>query len=264
MEKRKALTSDIAWSTSSQIFVKGHDLAADLLGKYSLGDMAFLIFTDKLPTPTESVMFNALAITLIEHGMTPSAIATRLTLTGAPEAMQAAVAAGLSGLGSVFVGSTETAARVLQEAIPDRNNPGDLDALAVSAVARLRASKTPIPGIGHRVHKPVDPRAVRLSEIAQETGFSGPYVALMKLLAEKGAKEGGKVLPINATGAIAAIACEMGLPWQIVRGIGVIARCIGLVGHVREEFKNPLGREITFRVIEETTEHATGQKFRIE
>ncbi|HYH24907.1 MAG TPA: citryl-CoA lyase [Blastococcus sp.] len=250
------LTSDIAWSTHDRIMVKGQDLCGDILGKQSLGDVAFLIMTDRLPSENESIMFNALAVTLIEHGMTPSAIATRMTVIGAPEAMQAAVAAGLAGLGSVFVGSMETAAHLLQDAIPDPGAPVDIDVVAGEVVADLRSRKAQVPGIGHPIHKPVDPRAVRLFEIAEQTGFSGPYVALMKRIAGIAGERAGKELPINATGAIAAIASEMGISWSVIRGIGVISRCIGLVGHVREELTNPIAREITARVSRETSADA--------
>ena len=108
MSKRKPIRTDIAWSTHSTITVKGFDLCNDILGTVSLGDIAFLELTDRLPAKRESVVFNAIAVTLVEHGLTPSAIATRMTYAGAPEAMQAAVAAGLCGLGNVFVGSMET------------------------------------------------------------------------------------------------------------------------------------------------------------
>src|ERR687888_2559564 len=165
MAKRKTLRSDIAWATPERIFVKGYDLCDELLGNLSLGDMAFLELTDRRPTPQESVVFNALALTLVEHGLTPSAIVTRMTLAGAPEAMQAAVAAGLAGLGSVFVGSMETAARVLQEALPDPKAKVELDALARNVVATHVSQKKTIPGIGHAFHKPVDPRAPKLFEI---------------------------------------------------------------------------------------------------
>ena len=168
MAKRKSIRTDIAWSAVDRITVKGHDLCTEILGKLSLGDMAFLEITDRLPTPRESVMFNAIAVALVEHGLTPSSIAARMTYTGAPEAMQAAVAAGLCGLGSVFVGSMETAARMLQEALPDPQADADLDRLAVEIVERFHARKQIVPGIGHTLHKPVDPRAPRLFAIAAE------------------------------------------------------------------------------------------------
>jgi citrate synthase len=255
MSTRKPIRTDIAWSTPSTITVKGFDLCKDILGTLSLGDIAFLELTDRLPTTRESVVFNAIAVTLVEHGLTPSAIAARMTYTGAPEAMQAAVAAGLCGLGSVFVGSMETAARMLQEALPDPSKKADFDQLARGIVERFHGRKQAVPGIGHPLHKPVDPRAPRLFQIAAENGFDGPYIKLMKLVAKDAEAVYGRPLPINATGAIAAIASELKLPWKIVRGIGVMARAIGLVGHILEEMREPMAREIKTRAEEEATAH---------
>lgn len=255
MSNRKSIRTDIAWSTPSTITVKGFDLCKDILGTLSLGDIAFLELTDRLPTARESVVFNAIAVTLVEHGLTPSAIATRMTYTGAPEAMQAAVAAGLCGLGSVFVGSMETAARMLQEALPDLSRKADFDQLARAIVERFHGRKQAIPGIGHPLHKPEDPRAPRLFQIAAENGFDGPYIKLMKRVAKEAEAVYGKSLPINATGAIAAIASELKLPWKIVRGVGVMARAIGLVGHILEEMREPMAREIKARAEEEATAH---------
>jgi citrate synthase len=258
MPKSKSIRTNIAWSEVDKITVKGYDICNDILGKLSLGDVAFLMLTDRVPNARESVMFNAIAVTLVEHGLTPSALAARLTYTGAPEAMQAAVAAGLCGLGSVFVGSMETAARVLQEALPDPRIDADLSRLAKEAVERLRASKQLVPGIGHTLHKPVDPRAPRLFQIAAENGYDGAYVKLMQLIAKEAEATSGKVLPVNATGAIGAIASELGLPWQIIRGIGVFARSIGLVGHILEEMKEPMAYEVKRWAEEQATAHLRG------
>ena len=258
MAKRKPIRTDIAWSTLDRITVKGFDLCKDILGKLSLGDMAFLELTDRVPTPKESAVFNAIAVALVEHGITPSAIAARMTYAGAPEAMQAAVGAGLAGLGSVFVGSMETAARMLQEAIPDPKvtlSTVDIDAEAKKIVERFLSAKKIIPGIGHPLHKPVDPRAPRLFEIADQNGYSGPYVKLMQAVAREAEQRSGKLLPVNATGAIGAIASELRLDWRYVRGIGVMARAIGLVGHIREEMNNPMAYEVKTRTEEDATAH---------
>src|SRR5687768_12080363 len=199
------IKSDLGWSTRERIVVRGKDLPGEILGTLNLGDMAFFELTGQVPNEKQSRLFNAMAVTLVEHGLTPSALATRLTYTGAPEAMQAAVAAGLCGLGSVFVGSMETAARMLQEALPDPAANANLEKLAKDAVERLRSKKELVPGIGHTLHKPVDPRAPRLFQIAAENGYDGPYVKLMQLIAKEAEAASGKVLPVNATGAIAAI-----------------------------------------------------------
>src|SRR5450631_4432738 len=119
MRKAKPLRSEMGWSSRDRITVRGFDLTKDLLGKIDLGAMAWLEITGRLPDAREAEVFNALLVTLVEHGMTPQAISARLISTCAPEAMQAAVAAGLLGVGSVFAGGSEEIARVLQAALAD-------------------------------------------------------------------------------------------------------------------------------------------------
>jgi citrate synthase len=238
MKPSKPIRSELGWSTAERITVRGKDLANEILGHLNLGDMAFLELTGRVPNANESKLFNAMVVTLVEHGITPSALAARLTYLGAPEALQGAVASGLLGLGSVFVGSMEGVARLLSEAVSSNKN-------AKAIVAENKR----VPGLGHPIHKPVDPRTVRLFEIARETGFYGKYCKLMEAIA------GEKNITLNATGAIGALACELGLDWRIVKGLGVMARAIGLVGHILEETRQPMATEIWDRVEEEATRH---------
>lgn len=253
--KTKPIRSDIAWSTHDRIEVHGKSLPNELLGNINLGDMAFMQIVGRMPSPQESIVFNAISVTLVEHGITPSALAARLTYAGAPESLQAAVAAGLCGLGSVFVGSTEGTAKMLYEALAPGTQRADLERIARDTVAGFRARGQIVPGLGHPLHKPVDPRAPRLFEIARENGFSGDYIRLEQLICAEAERLSGKMLPVNATGAIGAICCELGLPWNIVRGIGVFARAIGLVGHILEESRQPMAIEIWQRVEDESTAH---------
>jgi citrate synthase len=251
--KRKRLKSEMGSSTPDRITVRGHDLVDDLIGKVSLGDMAFLELKGRLPTPQESTVFNALAVTLVEHGMTPSAIATRLTYFGAPESVQGAVAAGLLGIGDRFGGSVEEAARTLQEALGGAAADADLREIAKQVVASHRERKRPIAGIGHPIHKPIDPRTPKLFEIAAANGLSGRNVALMQAISAEATRELGTELPVNATGAIGAIAGELEISWRVSRGLAVMARAIGLVGHIQEELDEPLAAEIWSRVDEESS-----------
>jgi citrate synthase len=234
-----SIRSELGWSNAERIVVRGRDLPGEILGHLNLGDMAFLEFTGRVPSAAESRLFNAMAVTLVEHGVTPSALAARLTYLGAPEAMQAAVAAGLCGLGSVFVGSTEGVAKMLCES---------------TDVQKILAGNKRIPGLGHPLHKPTDPRTVRLFEIARETGFYGNYCRVMEELAKI------KRLTLNATGAIGALACELKLDWRCVRGIGVMARAIGLVGHLLEEARQPMAQEVWERIEEEASAHLKPKK----
>jgi citrate synthase len=256
--KSKPIRSDIAWSTHDRIVVRNKSLPDEIIGHMNLGDFAYLQLTGKMPTAAQARMLNAILVTLAEHGITPSAIVARMTYLGAPEAMQAAVAAGLCGLGTVFVGSTEGAARMLYAALP-QSAPRDLPAIARAVVAAYRERREIIPGLGHPVHKPVDPRTVRLFALAEECGLAGDYIALMREIGGEAERASGKSLPINATGAIGAICCELGFKWQVIRGFGVMARAVGLVGHILEEAEQPMAQEIWLRVEEEASAHLRSQ-----
>jgi len=252
MSKRKKLRSDIAWSDASKIVVRGHNLV-ELIGTTSLGDFAFLELTNRLPTPEESTVFDAIVVVLVEHGLTPSAIASRMTYLGSPEALQAAVAAGLLGIGDRFGGPSEEVAKMLQNAMTGGGE--DINAMAADIVAGKRNAGRPVPGLGHPIHRPTDPRTKRLFEVAADNGFSGRYVSLMNAVSEEASRAFGRALPVNATGAIGAIASELGFEWRVCRGLAVIARSIGLVAHILEEDREPLAPEIWSRVDEEATEH---------
>jgi citrate synthase len=243
----------MSWSSPDRIIVRGFDLVDDLLGKVNLGDMAFLELVGRLPSEGESTVFNAMLVALVEHGITPNALAARLTYLGAPEALQGAVAAGLLGLGSVFVGTIEGAARILQEALVPTTAKADLEVIASRIVQEHQERSQLIPGLGHPIHKPVDPRAVRLFALAEEHGVAGEHVELMQLIGHMAERHTGRRLPVNVTGAIGAIASELGIPWQICRGLGLMARSIGLVAHILEEMKTPMAAEIWRRVEAETT-----------
>lgn len=255
-KKSTEIRSDIAWSTSDQITIRDRSLPDELLGNLELGEFSFLQLTSRMPTAEESRLYNAILVTLVEHGVTPSALAARLTYAGAPEAMQAAVAAGLCGLGSVFVGSTEGAARMLSDAVPLGSQPPEnLDGLAKSIATDYVTTGKQLPGFGHPFHKPVDPRAPRLFAIAQETGFDGTYVKLVQSISEHAGEMSGKPLQVNATGAIGALACELGFEWQVVRGFGVMARAIGLVGHIMEEAQQPMALTVWRQAEDAASEH---------
>lgn len=245
------MRSRIARAIPDRIEVRGHDLV-DLIGNVPLGDVAFLELRGRLPTEAESRVFNAITVTLVEHGLTPSALAARLTYLGAPESLQGAVAAGLLGLGSRYGGTVEGVARILQEGLAD---PGaDLDQAAAAIVAAHRRERRPIPGLGHPTHKGGDPRVARLFEVAEENGLSGRHVDLERRIAAEAARVVGRELPINATGAIGAIASELQIPWRVCRGLAVMARSIGLVAHLQEEIEEPLAGEVWHRAEADSTE----------
>lgn len=230
-------STSIATSSPVDITIRGRSLTRDLLGKVTLTDMLCLVITGELPDAPRRAVIDACLVSLVEHGLTPSALATRLVYGSAPEAMQGAVAAGLLGVGGQFVGTTEGCARLLERivAAPDR----DTEAKAIVAEA-----KAPLPGFGHDLHKPDDPRTPVLFAVAREHGVAGAHVAALEALS--GALDAAKRrhITINATGAVAAVLADAGIPIAIMRGFALVARCAGLVGHVAEEQREPAMRSI--------------------
>src|SRR3954451_16305033 len=113
----------IGASETDSIMLLGHDLATELLGKISFGELAYWLIVNRRPTAGQRVMFEAVLVALADHGFTPTAIASRVTLLSAPESIQGALAAGLVGGGSRFQRVTVNAAAFLHQLI------GGLEAL---------------------------------------------------------------------------------------------------------------------------------------
>ncbi|GAB4235061.1 MAG: citryl-CoA lyase [Methyloligellaceae bacterium] len=188
-------------------------------------------------------ILNAILIALMEHGLTPSAIAAREIYMSAPENLQGAVAAGLLGVGSQFVGTIENCAALLAQlvALDDADARGRA---ARAMVAEHKARGAFMPGFGHHLHKPDDPRAQRLIEMGREAGFEKGYLDALEMLGEEIDAAYGKHVTINATGATAALMGAMDIPVRLMRGFAVISRAAGLVAHIGEEQERPSGRFI--------------------
>jgi len=239
-EQAKKPSTRIARHTAQAIYVRGASLVDDLIGKLTFTEMMYFQLLGAKPTPAQAKVLDAVLVTLMEHGITPSAIATRLIYDSCPEAIQAAVAAGILGVGSTFIGTMEGCAANLEEILTSQNQPGTAKAIA----QRFRTAKKPIPGFGHPHLKPDDPRSPRLIAIAEEAGVPGGHIRALRLLATEVDAAWGRHLTINATGAIAALLGEIGVPQEVMRGIAVVSRAAGLVGHIREEQLDPAARHI--------------------
>ncbi|MEH7377182.1 citryl-CoA lyase [Neobacillus drentensis] len=246
----------IGMSNPDAIYVHGYNLTDDLIGKITLADMALLGALHRRPTEEESKMLNACMVAICEHGFTPSSVAARLTYLGAPEAVQAAVAAGLLGAGSVYLGAMENTAQMLQEGLEKYGHNHDAAFVAASILEERKAKKLQVIGFGHPIHKPVDPRTPKLFALAEELGFSGKHITLMKEIHRQMNEQKGKQITLNAAGAIGAILSDMNLHFSIVRAFAVAARAVGLIGHIVEEMeagrKDSMGQKL-FDHIEENT-----------
>ncbi len=231
----------IAYHTQEAIYVRDVDLVNDLIGKVSFTEMMFFQITGRRPAPSQVALLDAVLVTLMEHGFTPSVIAARMIYVSAPEALQSAVAAGLLGVGSTFVGSMENAVKLLDEILGAEEGE---QARATAIAKRYRESRQPLPGFGHHLHKPDDPRSARLIALARQNGVLGNYLRALETLSKAIDEVYGRHITINATGAIAAVLGEIGFPQEVMRGVALVSRAAGLVGHILEESREPAARFI--------------------
>lgn len=250
----------IGWSAPDRITVAGRDLPGDIMGRLSLTELAFLLVTRREPTASERRILDAVLVSLADHGLTPSALAARLTYTGAPEAIQGAVAAGLLGAGSVFLGPAGDTAHFLGDALGKHGQQGTDDAslrrMAEVAVEARRQVGAVVPGLGHPVHRAEDPRVPRLYALAAEEGALGPHLRLLALVAAVHEEATGKHLPINGAGAGGAALADVGVPPGSVRGFVLVARTAGLVGQLAEEAQQPIGRQLAHEVEQRASRNA--------
>ncbi|MEU5397862.1 citryl-CoA lyase [Streptomyces sp. NPDC005963] len=228
-------TTHIGTSTPDSINIYGYDLCSEVIGHAGLADLVFLGAQGRLPTDNESKMLNALMVGIAEHGFTPSSLSARLTWLGAPEATQAAVAAGLLGAGSVYLGAMELTARTLQEAWAAAPEGQRVAKTAGEVLDRFETSGEKVPGFGHPTHRPRDPRTARFFELAEEWGFLGPHGLLLQAVHSELERRRGKLITLNGAGTFGAVLSDLGFGWQQVRTVVVAARAVGLVGHIAEE-----------------------------
>ena len=233
--------TELCTHTLTSMNYRDQDLVEDLLGKRTFSEVMFMQIMGREPRTVDMRILDAVLITLMEHGFTPSAIATRMIYMSAPENLQGAVSAGLMAVGSQFVGTMENNAKLLDQIIAAEDQAGK----AREIVLEIKSSKSHLPGFGHHLHKPDDPRTIKLLEIADaEPELPGAHVKALRLLSATIDEIYGKHITINATGATAALLGEIGVPSTLMRGFAVISRAAGLVSHIAEEQKSPAGRFI--------------------
>lgn len=234
------------------ITLLGHDLADDVMGQVGFGELAFWLAAQRRPTPGQTRVFEAVLAALADHGFTPTAIVSRLTYLSAPDSLQGALAAGLLGGGSRFLGVTEDTGTFLRDVLDGTDEPpaddSGWDELALRTLQHQRESGQRVPGLGHHVHKDGDPRTPRLMQIAREEQQFGPHLQLFAALGRVHPQVLGKQLPLNGAGACGAALADLGLPVELLRGFALLARTAGLIGQVAEEQRHPVGNRIFLSV----------------
>jgi citrate synthase len=214
--------------------VRGRDLSGDLMGRLSFTDYFHLLLTRSEPTEEQRFFLDLVLVSIAEHGMMPTNVAARMTLAADPESLQGAVAAGILGCGPVILGTSEECARLLEELRVSGREP-------LESAREIHAAGGKVPGFGHPVHRPVDPRAERILELADERGVSGPHVALARALRDAVHELWGKPLTMNVSMPIAAVMLDLGFPSAAVKAVPILARTAGLLAHLAEEQARPIG-----------------------
>jgi citrate synthase len=239
--------SRIAKAYPDRVEVRGRDLTGDLMGRLTFTEYFHLLLTGEEPTEEQRYFLDVLLVSIAEHGMMPTNVAARMTLAADPGSLQGAVAAGILGAGPVILGTAEECARLLEEARTSGRNPLDL-------VQGIRERGEKVPGFGHPVHKPVDPRAERILQLADERGVSGEHVALARELRGAVAEAWGKPLTMNVSMPIAAVMLDLGFAPAAVKAVPILARTASLLAHLTEEQEAPLGLLLA-RAAEEAIEY---------
>lgn len=233
-EPQQPAVSNISQAYPDRVEVRGLDLAGDLMGRVSFTEYFHLLLTGSEPTDDQRYFLDVLLVAIAEHGMMPSNVAARMTLAADPGSLQGAVAAGILGAGPVVLGTSAECARLLEETRASNRNPQEI-------AQELHAAGAKVPGFGHPVHKPVDPRAERILELADDRRVSGPHVALARSLRDAVAEAWGKPLTMNVSMSIAAVMLDLGFPSDAVKAVPILARTAGLLAHLAEEREHPVG-----------------------
>jgi citrate synthase len=224
-----------------RVEVRGRDLTGDLMGRLSFTGYFHLLLTGDEPTEEQRFFLDLLLVSIAEHGMMPTNVAARMTLAADPESLQGAVAAGILGAGPVVLGTSEECARLLEQAQAEVASGGEPAAVAGELAREIHASGGKVPGFGHPVHRPLDPRAERLLELADSRGASGPHVLLARCLRDAVVEAWGRPVTMNVSLPIAAVMLDLGFPSAAVKAVPILARTAGLLAHLAEEREHPLG-----------------------
>ena len=231
----------ISQAYPDRVEVRGRDLTGDLMGRLSFTEYFHLLLTGREPTTDQRYFLDLLLVAIAEHGMMPTNVAARMTLSADPGSLQGAVAAGILGCGPVILGTAEACAQVLGEAQQQVAAGADPATVATEMAQAVQAAGERMPGFGHPVHRPLDPRAERILDLADERGVSGSYVHLARAFRDGVAQAWGKPLTMNVSMPIAAVMLDLGFEPAAVKSVPILARTAGLLAHLAEERGQPLG-----------------------
>jgi citrate synthase len=231
----------IAQAYPDRVEIRGRDLTGELMGRLTFTEHFHLLLTGEEPSEEQRFFLDLVLVAIAEHGLMPTNVAARMTLAADPGSLQAAVAAGILGAGPVVLGTAGECARLLEELQARVAGGEDPAAVAGEAARAMRKRGDKVPGFGHPLHRPLDPRAERILELADERGASGPHVLLARELRDAVAEVWGRPLTMNVSLPLAAVLLDLGFPGSAVQAVPILARTASLLAHLAEERESPLG-----------------------
>lgn len=227
----------ISTADADSLTVRGHDLCTDLMGNITFTEYFYLLLAGEKPTEQQTYFLDLLLVSIAEHGLVPTNQVARMTYAADPNALQGAVAAGILGCGSVILGTSQYCGEYLTVAKAELDKGTTLR----NHLTKIHAAKGRIPGFGHPLHKPKDPRAQRILELAAERDAEGPYTELARQTETLVPEIWGKPLPMNVSMTIAAVLLDLGFAPAMLKSIPILARTASLLAHLAEEFETPIG-----------------------
>ncbi len=178
--------------------------------------------------PSIAVLQAALVL-LIDHGFAASTLAARVAASAWANPY-GVVSAGLGVVeGQLHGAASGLAHRMLTEAL-QRGNPAGV------VSDHLRTGR-PVPGLGHRLYRGEDPRAVALFALLERVPAAEEPLAAARSVVRAAARD----TPVHANVdlALAVLSVAAGMPAEAGETVFTVARTAGWIAHALEEYREP-------------------------
>ena len=182
----------------------------------------------------DDVMERVLDVALIlhaEHELNASTFAARVTAATLSDIYSAVTSAIGALRGPLHGGANEDVIKLLLKAGNATN--------ALAMVKDMLEKKEKVPGMGHRVYKTLDPRAISLKgmakDLSERTGHVDLYEASEQI--QKYIKE-TKNLNANVDFFSASMYYSLGIPVDLFTPVFAVSRMSGWTGHILEQYEN--------------------------
>ncbi len=97
------------------------------------------------------------------------------------------------------------------------------------------------------MHKARDPRVAALFDVAERCGADMTYVRIAEAIEAVLPGIVGKSLMLNVSAAIPAVLLGVGFPLAALKGVPILARTAGLIGHLTEELSRSIGFALSYQ-----------------